>query len=294
MKNFLLYLLIVFTFAACQKASKIPIPDVEIKPVFYGLLEPNKQVNIVLLQSSDNKFSAIPPNLSAGARIFISDGISEIELVKKFNSNNPYLTNFGDINSSFVIQEGATYTLRAIVSGKTYTATTRVPVKSVIIDKVTYNFSKEAIDVDYIDSTLNARINFKPNSELDLNFHTGIELVKSKNSNDSLQNSIRFDVSSSLVEDTRNEAGTIITNNFTISWTSIGFSNDTTKYKFLKARVLTISPETYKFYLLATKSLFTGNSPFSEGVSTYTNINGGGLGFFGAAVESIYYEPLNY
>jgi hypothetical protein len=288
-------ILLILLFVACQKASKIPIPDVAIKPVFYAILKPNERIQVFLLQSRDNQFSQIPPNLSENSQIFVSDGIQEVALMKEAKNVGLNGAAFIDSNLLLNVSEGKTYSMRAIVAGKTYTATAKIPSKRLIIDKVNYSLSTDIIAVDFVDTILNARIVFKPNSEVDLNFYTELYLVKTKIENDSLGGAINFNTDKSLIEGTRDESNTIISSNFNLNWSSINsFGSATTEYKFLRAKVFAISPETYKFYFFANKSLFSGDSPFSEGVSTYTNIQGGGLGIFGSAVESVYYQPFTY
>ena len=136
---------------SCEKGVTFDLDEQEQKLVVEATIETN-QPPIVILSKSQNFFAQITADILAGsfernAEVFVSNGVLTHKL-KEYAAplSNGYTFYFYSIDSSnlataFVGQTNTQYSLRIVVGGKEYTATTKIPTITRRIDSL---FSKKA------------------------------------------------------------------------------------------------------------------------------------------------------
>lgn len=143
-RNIAVLFCLLLTFVACEKEVNIDLDTGEQRLVVEGGIETNLPP-VVLLTKSIGYFETIDfetlQNTSVhGAEVYVSDGVKTVRL-KEYSvdtGNNGYkfyyysLVDFNNpvlppLDSLIVGEEEKTYTLKIIVDGETYEATTKIP-----------------------------------------------------------------------------------------------------------------------------------------------------------------------
>ncbi len=135
----LLLSLLLTCLNSCSKEIKIDYPNTEKQLVVEGYIEPGKYP-IVFLTKSSPYFERIDSSniselIASVAKVSVScDGIEEV-LTLRYNAN--YFPPYYYEGTSLMGEVGKTYSLKVELSGKKYTATTKI-VDPVFIDELSF------------------------------------------------------------------------------------------------------------------------------------------------------------
>jgi len=133
-------------FISCEKGVTFDLEESAPKLVVEATIETN-QLPFVVLSKSQNFFAQINPDILAAsfvrnADVYMSNGIVTNKL-KEYSSPLPNGSNFyfysldqSSPSTIFYGRENTQYSLRIVVDGKEYTATTKIPVINRRIDSV--------------------------------------------------------------------------------------------------------------------------------------------------------------
>jgi len=281
MKNIGAWLVSMFVLSSCEKAINFTPHNAAPLPVVEATIE-NDQYPVVFLSRSLNYFSTISPgeldsSFIHGADITLSNGAITNHLIEYAqNVSNGYTIYYysTDTNnpSSIITGEfGKAYSLQIITGGKTYTATTTIPLLTKKLDSLWWIKSPNNPDTgkvvlmgkftdppgygNYI------RYFTKTNSEP---FYPGLNSVFDDQIVDGTTYSIQIEKGVN-----RNEK--IDQENF-----SFFKRGDTATVKFCN-----IDKATFDFWRTMEYSYSSIGNPFSTPTKVLSNINGGGLGYFG-------------
>jgi hypothetical protein len=284
MKKILLNIIVtaVLFLSSCEKGVEFKLDDVSPKLVVEASIE-NGQTPVVYLSKSQGYFSKIDLNALASsfvrnAEVFISNGtlmhkLKEYTVPVGSGYNFYYYSN--DPSSpatAFVGQLNTQYSLRIVSEGKEYTSTTTIPNITRRIDSLFWKPAppgnepgKVAVMVrafdkpgfgDYV------RYFTKRNSEP---FYPGLNSVY----DDQVIDGSSYEIQVERGVD-RNE-----------SHPPTGGYSFFDKGDTVTLKVCNIDKATYDFWRTMEYTYATVGNPFSSPTKVISNINGGGLGYFG-------------
>jgi hypothetical protein len=277
--SILLFTVIIF-FTGCEKAVSFKLNDTAPKLVVEATIE-NGQAPVVNLSKSQGYFSKIDLNALASsfvrnAEVYISNGtlthkLKEYTIPVGGGYNFYYYSNDpSNPATAFVGQLNKSYSLRIVSEGKEYTSTTTIPNITRRIDSLFWKPAppgnepgKVAVMVrafdkpgfgDYV------RYFTKRNSEP---FYPGLNSVY----DDQVIDGSSYEIQVERGVD-RNESHP----------DGYSFFN---KGDTVTLKVSNIDKATYDFWRTMEYTYATVGNPFSSPTKVISNINGGGLGYFG-------------
>ena len=267
-------------FSSCEKGIEFKLDDVTPKLVVEASIE-NGQAPVVSLSKSFAYFSQIDLNTLAGsfvrnADVYISNGTLTHKLREfgapvgggysfYYYSNDP-----SDPSTSFVGELNKQYSLRIVAAGKEYTATTTIPNTTRRIDSLFWKPAPPGNEPEKVIVMVRAydqpgfgdyvRYFTKRNSEL---FYPGLASVYDDQ------------VIDGSVYEVQVDRGVPRNGNYPEGF-SFFDKGDTVTLK-----VCNIDKATYDFWRTMEYTYASVGNPFSSPTKVISNINGGGLGYFG-------------
>jgi hypothetical protein len=270
----------VIIFSSCEKAVQFKLDDVSPKLVVEAMIE-NGQAPVVYLSRSQGYFSKIDLNALAAsfvhnADVYISNGTLTHKL-KEYTipvgggyNFYYYSTDLSNPATAFLGQLNKHYSLRIITDGKEYTSTTTIPNITRRIDSLFWKPAPPGNAPGKVEVRVRAydppgfgdyvRYFTKRNSEI---FYPGLVSVY----DDQVIDGSIYEVQVERGVD-RNETHTEDYSFFD--------KGDTVTLK-----VCNIDKATFDFWRTMEYTYSTVGNPFSSPTKVVSNINGGGLGYFG-------------
>lgn len=158
MKKINIVFIIVFSFFSCEKDITFNTENVEPKLVVDAQIETN-QPPIVILTKSVNYFSNLNSSLLNtlfvhNAKVTISNG-SKTHLLKEYSITQNGITYYfysNDLSSpstSFMGENGKTYSLTIETDGKNYTSSTQIPLLTKKIDSIWWKKPPVGVDTTF-------------------------------------------------------------------------------------------------------------------------------------------------
>lgn len=278
--SLLLVIILLFSFSACERVVEFELNDVTPKLVVEGTIE-NNAAPVVYLSKSQAYFStldisALANSFVRNAEVYVSNGTSTHKLKEYTVPIGPginfyyYSNDPANPATAFVGEINKSYSLRIVTGGKEYTAITKIPDTTRRIDSLYWKPApagnppqKVAVMIkatdkpgfgDYV------RYFTKRNNEI---FYPGFNSVY----DDQVIDGSTYDVQ---VERGNPRTGS----------TPEGYSffdkGDTVTLKLSN-----IDKATYDFWRTMEFTYASIGNPFSSPTKVISNINGGGLGYFG-------------
>lgn len=273
-------LLITLLFTACERAIDFKLDDVSPKLVVEATIE-NGRAPVVVLSNSLGFFSTINPATLANsfvrnAEVYVSNGtlthrLKEFPVTLGSYSGYYYSNDPASPANAFVGELNGQYSLRIVVNGKEYTAVTTIPAITKRVDSLYWKPAPPGNDTDkvavmgrfYDPPGLGDYVRYftKRNNEP---FFAGYISVY----DDQVIDGSSYDVQVERGFE-RNYGGS-----------SSGFSyfdkGDTVTLKLCN-----IDRQHYDFWRTMEYAYVNGGNPFSTPTKVMSNIQGGGLGYFG-------------
>jgi hypothetical protein len=281
MRYFAAILLLIF-FSACEKAIEFDLKETEpILSVDASIETGNDPV--VILTKSLNYFSKITPELLSAnvvkdAVVRISDGIKTHTLKREdvfLPGNISFSFYTSDLENPQTIikgEEGKSYQLEIIWSGKTYRSSTTIPVAVKTVDSLWWEKVPGLSDTSK-NVFLKARVTDPPGFGNYIRYFTSVNqrpFLPGLNSvfDDLLINGITYDVTVDRGVD----------RNTDLNFDEYGFfrKGDTVTLKFCN-----IDKATFDFWRTTEFSYQSIGNPFSSPTKILGNISNGALGYFG-------------
>ena len=274
----ILFLIASFFLISCEKDIEIKLEPVDSELVVEATIE-NNQPPLVFLTSSLDFFSRIDTvslrkSFIRNATITLSDGSREVNLVADSIVSREgarvyfYTTSLQD--KTFVGKLNGSYSIKIIVSGKTYTANTTIPQTTRRIDSLWWE--KVPLAKDTNSSRVVRRATDKPGLGDYIRYFTKV-------------NSESFLPGFNSVFDDNIIDGTTYTIPIDKGFDKNGQFSDTLAY-FKKGDTVTvklcnIDKASYDFWRTYEFSLQSIGNPFSSPTRILSNINNNALGYFG-------------
>lgn len=272
---------ILLLLSSCEKSISFRPNNSEPLLVVEATIE-NGQSPQVILTSSVNYFSQITPDILANsfvhqARVEISNGV-QTQVLKEYTipDSSGYSLFYYSIDSSsaaaFKGELGKQYSLTIQVNGKTYTATTSIPLLKKTIDSLWWDKAPPNIDSQLV--RLMARITDPPGYGNYVRYFTKVNrgpFWPGRNSafDDQIVDGTTYTVQIDQGINRNQE-----------------IEDEDTYNLFRKGDTVTvkqcnIDKATYDFWRTMEYSYASIGNPFSSPTRVLSNINGGGLGYFG-------------
>ncbi|NOT52109.1 MAG: DUF4249 domain-containing protein [Chitinophagaceae bacterium] len=282
MKTKLLYLLILSSLliSGCEKSVSFKLDEVAPKVVVEAMIE-NGQAPVVYLSKSLNYFSRIDQNILANsfvhnAEIYVSNGTLTHKL-KEFSipigtgySVYYYTNDPASPSTSFVGELNKQYSLRIASEGKEYNAVTTIPAITRRIDSLFWKAAPPANAPEKVAVMVRAydppgfgdyvRYFTKRNSEP---FYPGLNSVYDDQVIDGSVYEVQVERGVNRNEDQPE---------------GFSFFN---KGDTVTLKISNIDRATYDFWRTMEYTYLSVGNPFSSPTKVISNINGGGLGYFG-------------
>jgi hypothetical protein len=280
MKNSGWLLVIASLFYSCEKSVNFKLKDTDPKLVVEATIE-NDRPPVVFLSKSLGYFSDITPNLLQNsfvhnAEVYVSNGTLTHKLKEyTLNFGGAYFAYYYSIDSSdlataFNGSLNHAYSLRIVVNGKEYTATTTIPSITKRIDTL---FARQAPPGnDSNAAEVMVKVTDRPGFGDYIRYFTK-------------RNSEPFYAGLNSVFDDQVIDGTTYTVQVERGWdrnvvpddrTSFFANGDTVTFKLCN-----IDKATYDFWRTIEYSYASIGSPFSSPTKVLSNISGSALGYFG-------------
>lgn len=283
-----LFTIAILALASCEKSISFRPNNSEPLVVVEATIE-NGQLPQVILTSSVNYFSEITPDLLANsfihqAKVEISNGtqsqtLTEYE-VPGINGYKLYYYSLDSLNAASMRGElGKKYTLKIEINGKTYTSTTNIPLLTKKIDSLWWEKAPPNIDTNLV--RLMGKITDPPGFGNYVRYFTRVNrdpFLPGRNSvfDDQIVDGTVYNIQIDKGIDRNQE-----------------IKDDDTSGLFRRGDTITvkqgnIDKATYDFWRTLEYSYASIGNPFSSPTKVLSNINGGGLGYFGGyAVQYI-------
>lgn len=280
MKRLLPLVSVCLVLLSCEKGVTFDLDESAPKLVVEATIETN-QPPVVILTESQNYFSKISPDILAGsfvrnAEVYVSNGILTHQL-KEYStplgggySFYYYSVDSANLSTAFTGQTNTQYSLRILVNGKEYTATTKIPSITRRIDSLFWQPAPGSNTPDKVALMVKAtdqpgygdyiRYFTKRNSEP---FYPAINSVY----DDQIIDGISYEIEVERGVD-RNQD---LPDNFTFF-----DKGDTVTLKLCQ-----IDKATYDFWRTMEFSYASIGNPFSSPTKVLSNISNGALGYFG-------------
>ncbi len=289
MRILLTCLILVTGLLACEKSVQFDLDKQAPKLVVEGTIESGSAPLFFLSRSLDF-FSEINPEILTGS--FVRDAIirvsngSKTHQLKEYGIPTPagtiyyYSTDSSNLSTAFTGVEGMTYTVQIEAAGKTYTASTTIPLHRKTVDSLWWRPSINNPDTNKV--VLMARVTDPPG------FGNYIRFFNSTNGgpfNPGLNSVFDDQIVDGSTYDIEVEKG--IDRNAEIDFETYSFfdKGDTVILKFTN-----IDKACFDFWRTMEYNYSSIGSPFSNPTRVLTNINGGALGYFGG--YSVQYDTL--
>ena len=275
-------IILFFCFSSCEKAIEFDLKETEPVLTVDASIETGNDP-MVILTKSFNYFSKISPqllseNVVKDAIVRISDG-SKTHILKRRDFFLPGNLSFSFYTSDTTNQqtiikgeEGKTYQLEIIWSGKTYTSTTTIPTAAKTVDSIWWEPVPGLPDTSK-NVFLKARVTDPPGFGNYIRYFTKVNqgsFLPGLNSvfDDLLINGITYDVTVDRGVD----------RNTDINFDDYGFfkKGDTVTLKFCN-----IDKATFDFWRTTEFSYQSIGNPFSSPTKILGNVSNGALGYFG-------------
>jgi len=283
-------LLIGIVFSSCEKAITFVPDDAEQLVVVEASIE-NSQPPFVVLSKSLNYFGKISPDILAesfihGAEINISNGtlthrLKEYTILDTTGYNLYYYSiDSANLGTAFVGVFGGAYSLDIKVNGKSYTATTTIPLLTKTIDSLWWEKAPPAVDTFFV--KLMAKVTDPPGygnyiryftKENKSPFYPGLNSVFDDQIVDGKTYNVQIDKGVNRNEDFDEETYVFF------------YRGDTATVKQTN-----IDKATFDFWRTIESSYANIGNPFSSPTKVLSNIKGGALGYFGGYAAQ--YETL--
>jgi hypothetical protein len=280
MKSTVFFLLLILMFSSCEKGISFKLDNTQDKLVVEAQIETN-QSPIVILSKSFNYFSNISRNqltnsFVRNADVWISNGSKTHKLVEysyKIDSTQLYYysVNPAEPLTSFVGEEGGSYSLRIVVDGKEYNAITTIPVLAKKVDSLWW--AKAPQNPDTTKVVLKARVTDPPQYGNYIRYFTKVNserFLAGENSvfDDQVVNGATYNV----------DVDQGVDRNANIPAEEKGFFHlgDTVTLKFCN-----IDKATYDFWRTMEFNYASTGNPFSSPNKVLGNISNDALGYFG-------------
>lgn len=271
--------LLLIIFSSCEKAVEFDLDDVTPKLVVEATIE-NDQPPMVYLSKSLGYFSNIDQNTLANnfvrnAEVYVSNGtlthkLKEYAVPAGAYTFYYYSTDPASPATAFLGELNKQYSLRIVSEGKEYTATTRIPNTTRRIDSLFWKPAPAGNPAEKVSVMIRAydppgfgdyiRYFTKKNREL---FYPGLTSVF----DDQIIDGTSYEV--------QLERG-IERNGSVPEGYSFFDKGDTVTLKLSN-----IDKATYDFWRTMEFTYASVGNPFSSPTKVMSNINGGGLGYFG-------------
>ncbi|MCU0385386.1 MAG: DUF4249 domain-containing protein [Flavihumibacter sp.] len=289
MRILLLTLIFLTTLVACERSVDFDLDKQEPKLVVEATIEA-RQAPLVFLSRSLDFFSEINPEILTGsfvrnAIVRISNG-SRTHQLKEYSIPTPagtiiyYSIDSSNLATAFPGVEGTSYRLEIEVDGKTYTATTTIPVHAKTVDSIWWKPSENNPDTNKV--VLWARVTDPPG------FGNYIRFFTSTNGgpfNPGFNSVFDDQIVDGSTYDIQVEQG--INRNEEIDFETYSFfdKGDTVILKFTN-----IDKSNFDFWRTMEYNYGSIGSPFGNPTKVLSNISGGALGYFGG--YSVQYDTL--
>lgn len=272
----------VLLFVSCEKSITFTPKNADPLVVVEASIE-NGQPPVVILSKSSNYFSAITPQILANsfirnARVEVSNG-SVTHILKEYKNSldSGYEVYYYSIDSSnlataFLGRLASSYSLKIIVDGKNYTATTTIPALTKKIDSLWWTKAPPNVDSNFV--KVIARITDPKGFGNYVRYYTKVNdgpFLPGANSvfDDQLVDGTTYDAQ---VDKGINRDGII--------------EDPDTGFLYAKGDTVTIKQSnidkaTYDFWRTIEYSYASIGNPFSSPTKVLSNLTGGALGYFG-------------
>lgn len=265
MKKSILFLALVFIFAACEKTADIAVPENPPMMAVFGFVEEGKSVVIRLEEVvpvfGKTKRDPVPVS---GAMVIVKEGTNTYVLPEWPGLNGTYVL------QSFFGEAGKTYHLEVKRDGfPDLKANCRVP--DLVPDKVTHNYIAIPDPNEYTDSV--RRVGFtwtdRPGS-------TDYYRISTVARFDGFNEAIVQYVDQNISDDSK-DGKDIFTGLGTIFYGNPGTSPSSLEVTF---ELIVLDEHAFKYMRTFDAAYYNDGNPFAEPVIMYTNIQGG-IGVFG-------------
>lgn len=279
-RSLFIAILSIHFFSACEKVVEFKLNDVTPKLVVEGTIE-NNEAPVVYLSKSQAYFSTIDLNALTNsfvrnAEVYVSNGATTHKLKEYTVSISPginfyyYSNDPANPATAFVGEINKQYSLRIVADGKEYTATTRIPDTTRRIDSLYWKPAPAGNPAEKVVVMIKAtdkpgfgdyvRYFTKRNNEP---FYPGFNSVF----DDQVIDGSSYEV--------QVERGIPRTGS-----TPEGYSFFD-KGDIVTIKLSNIDKATYDFWRTMEFTYASVGNPFSSPTKVISNINGGGLGYFG-------------
>lgn len=277
---FSVFLLGAMTLISCEKTISFDLEEQAPKLVVDATIEAGRPP-IFLLSRSLDYFSEISPatleaSMVRGARISVSNGsvthqLKEYAVVTPAATLYYYSIDSADMATAFNGEPGRSYSAEIIVDGKTYTASTTIPVPAKKIDSIWWKPSPN--NPDTLKVVLMARVTDPPGYGNYIRYYTS---TNNGNFNPGLNSVFDDQIVDGTTYDIELEQG--VDRNSEIDFNDYSFFNkgDTVVVKFTN-----IDKQTFDFWRTMEYNYSSIGSPFSSPTRVLGNISNGALGYFG-------------
>ena len=279
--RFYLLLIGLVLFSSCEKAITFVPDDAEQLVVVEASIE-NSQPPFVVLSKSLNYFGKISPDILAesfihGAEVNVSNGtlthrLKEYTILDTTGYNLYYYSiDSANLGTAFTGVFGGSYSLDIKVNGKSYTATTTIPLLTKTIDSLWWEKAPPAVDTFFV--KLMAKVTDPPGygnyiryftKENKGPFYPGLNSVFDDQIVDGKTYNVQIDKGVNRNEDIDEETYVFF------------YRGDTATVKQTN-----IDKATFDFWRTIESSYANIGNPFSSPTKVLSNIKGGGLGYFG-------------
>lgn len=128
MKKYILYLLVLFTFGACEEVIEVELDDADPQIVIEATVSDNPDNNYVKITKSTDFYNPSEYENISNASVFVTDPDGNTFNFSEETAGNYY-------NKQLTAIVGSEYNMSVIVDGKTYSATSILP-KPIIVDSL--------------------------------------------------------------------------------------------------------------------------------------------------------------
>src|SRR5215204_3841994 len=268
------------SLVSCEKGVTFDLEESSPKLAVEATIETN-QLPFVVLSRSQNYFSQITPDILAAsfvrnAEVYMSNG-TVTNKFKEYSSPLPNGSNFyfysidpSDPTTIFYGRENTQYSLRIVVEGKEYTATTKIPAITRRIDSLFWKQPSGNIDSNKV--ALMIRATDKPGYGDYIRYYTQRNREPFYPALNSVYDDQIIDGTSYEVEV---ERGVDRTQDLPDDY-SLFEKGDTVTMKLCQ-----IDKATYDFWRTMEFSYGSIGNPFASPTKVLSNISNGALGYFG-------------
>lgn len=264
---------------SCERNADVELPESESKITITSWITAGDDTLKVLVTRSRPVFDGFQNYIQwvDNAVVSVSDGENTL-----FLEYNPNAFVYSAPTMGLLMEPGRTYRYSVQVGEKTLTAATSIPIAAAGISSLEASFTPSNGSDFSSYGVANTLCRFRDPDPLVFNYYVVfVQMVDVMEGNSFVTSSTKI-----FLNDQQ-----MVNGESTVRATLDAYSNFGSEQQLVRVRLLTCSREYYEFHRSAQLSAFSGDNPFSEPVSVFSNVNGG-LGAVGGFRETVTEIPF--